>query len=362
MPESVRAVVVTYNRKALLLECLEGIARQTHPVAGVVVVDNASTDGTREALESSGVADRLRIEYLRLTRNGGGSEGFHYGVREALRSGAGGTPGDGARADWLWLMDDDCEPAPTTLADLLASPRAADPGTALIAPLVKAPGGDALPLNRGWTRASWFRAPLVGLSPEHLALPELEVDHVSLVGPLVRTSLAVREAPPRRDFFIWYDDLEWVSRLRRHGRLWLVPGATIVHRDPRPLTSGEVRAHWRDFRRGHAFEDAWKRSYGLRNMIWCGRRDGYVTRGRAASYVAVAAIRTLLFERHRLLSLRLTARYARDGWRGRFVNVTPRDWAELPRARRPLRELEERALGYERDVAEPPRTLSTVRS
>ncbi|MEA2272653.1 MAG: rhamnopyranosyl-N-acetylglucosaminyl-diphospho-decaprenol beta,3/1,4-galactofuranosyltransferase, partial [Solirubrobacteraceae bacterium] len=92
MPDSVQAVVVTYNRRALLLECLEGIARQTHPVAGVLVVDNASTDGTREALERSGVADRLRIDYLRLARNGGGSEGFHYGVREALRPGA---------ADWL---------------------------------------------------------------------------------------------------------------------------------------------------------------------------------------------------------------------------------------------------------------------
>ena len=114
---------------------------------------------------------------------------------------------------------------------------------------------------------------------------------------------------------------------------------------------------------GHAFEDAWKRSYGLRNMIWCGRRDGYVTRGRAASYVAVAWVRTLLFERHRLLSLRLTARYARDGWRGRFVNLPPSDWAELlPRSRGLARTLDQNALRYDEDVAEPVRTLSTVRS
>ena len=61
--ESVQAVVVTHNRKALLLECLEGIARQTHRVAGVLVVDNASTDGTEEALEASGLpAESLLIE------------------------------------------------------------------------------------------------------------------------------------------------------------------------------------------------------------------------------------------------------------------------------------------------------------
>jgi rhamnopyranosyl-N-acetylglucosaminyl-diphospho-decaprenol beta-1,3/1,4-galactofuranosyltransferase len=352
MAESVLAVVVTHNRKALLLECLAGIARQTHPVDGVLVVDNASTDGTRAALEASGLADRLRIDYLRLERNGGGAEGFHYGVREALRAGPG----------WLWLMDDDCEPVPATLSDLLASPRASDPETALVAPLVRSPDGHVLPLNRGWTRASWFRAPLRGLSPEHLAPPEVEVEHVSLVGPLVRTAVAAREEPPRRDFFIWYDDLEWVSRLRRHGRLWLVPGATIVHKDPRPLTSVGLGARWRDFRRGHRFEDSWKRCYGLRNIVWCGRRDGYVTRLRVASYALVATVRTLLFERHRLLSVRLIARYARDGWGGRFANLTPGDWAALPRAARPFRALEAQALGYEGDVAEPVQTLSAMGS
>jgi rhamnopyranosyl-N-acetylglucosaminyl-diphospho-decaprenol beta-1,3/1,4-galactofuranosyltransferase len=348
MAETVQAVVVTHNRRALLLECLEGIAAQTHPVAGVLVVDNASTDGTLEALERSDLAGRLRLDYLRLRRNGGGAEGFHYGVRRALESGA----------DWIWLMDDDCEPLPAALADLLGSSRAVDPTAALLAPIVRAPDGDVLPLNRGWIRPRWFRAPLVGLAPADHLRAELEVDHVSLVGPLVRTRIAAREAPPRRDFFIWFDDLEWVSRLRRHGRLWLVPGAEIVHRDPRPLASVGPRALWRDFRRGHQFADAWKRTYGLRNVVWCGRRDGYVTRGRVASYVAVAAVRTLLFERDKLLSLRLTARYALDGWRGRFVNVTPGDWAGLPGHRRPLRALAERALRYDDEVDEPVRRLA----
>jgi GT2 family glycosyltransferase len=200
----------------------------------------------------------------------------------------------------------------------------------------------------------------VGLAPEDHLRAELEVDHVSLVGPLVRTRIAAREAPPRRDFFIWFDDLEWVSRLRRHGRLWLLPGAEIVHKDPRPLASVGARELWRDFRRGHEFADSWKRTYGLRNIVWCGRRDGYVTRGRVASYVLVATVRTLLFERSKLLSLRLTARYAVDGWRGRFVNVAPSDWAGLPRSRRPLRSLGEHALRYDSDVDEPVRRLTEV--
>jgi len=347
--DSVQAVVVTYNRKALLLECLEAIAGQTHPVAGAIVVDNASTDGTLDALRESGVGDRLAIDYLRLERNGGGAEGFHYGVRAGLDAGA----------DWLWLMDDDCAPAPTCLADLLASDRARDPETALLAPVVTTPDGAVLPLNRGWLRPRWFRSPLVAVSFED-GDTEVDVDHVSLVGPLVRTSVAAREDPPRRDFFIWFDDLEWVSRIRRHGRLCLLPRAEIVHRDPRPMASVGLRALWRDFRRGHEFGESWKRSYGLRNIVWCGRRDGYVTRGRVASYLAVAAVRTILFERHRLLSLRLTLRYALDGWRGRFRNVPPPLWAELPGRRHPFDFLEEHALRYDDDVAEPVRRLAEV--
>ena len=120
----VTAVVVTFNRKELLIECLEALARQTHPLDRVVLVDNASTDGTLQTVEASGIAERLPLDYLRITRNGGGAEGFHYAVRAGLDSGA----------DWIWLMDDDCRPEPDALERLLASEKATAPGTAVLAP------------------------------------------------------------------------------------------------------------------------------------------------------------------------------------------------------------------------------------
>lgn len=345
---SVYAVVVTHNRRALLLECLEALARQTRALDGVLVVDTASTDGTLEALAGSAVALRLALDYLRLTRNGGGAEGFHYGVRHALSR----------DVEWIWLMDDDCAPPPSSLERLLTSPRARDPETVLLAPIVKTPEGEVLPLNRGWMRPRWFRAPLVGLSPADYRRADVEVEHVSLVGPLVRRAAAARIDPPRRDFFIWFDDLEWVSRLRMVGRLWLIPASEIVHRDPRPLESLSLRARWRDFARGQAFDGAWKRSYGLRNVIYCGRRDGYVNAGRALSYVAVAAARALLFEPPRMRTLHLTARYALDGWRGVFRSVTPEHWAALAEHPHPERYIERHALRYDGAVDSEVRSLS----
>src|SRR4051794_13444369 len=100
------AVVVTYNRKVLLGRCLEALERQTRPPEAVLVVDNASTDRTAEL-----VAAQSDARYVRLSRNGGGAEGFHHGVRIALAEEA---------PDWLWLMDDDCIAAPDALERLLA--------------------------------------------------------------------------------------------------------------------------------------------------------------------------------------------------------------------------------------------------
>ena len=51
---TVCAVVVTYNRKNLLLECLEAIRKQTRPVDAIYIIDNASTDGTPEVLKENG--------------------------------------------------------------------------------------------------------------------------------------------------------------------------------------------------------------------------------------------------------------------------------------------------------------------
>lgn len=124
------AVVVTFNRQGLLLECLESLFRQTRPLDGLVLVDNASDDGTPECLLSHGLIPELPpkdfqgiweirhfspsfsaspIHYLRMTENEGGAGGFHEGTKKALALGA----------DWLWLMDDDVEPDVACLEEQL---------------------------------------------------------------------------------------------------------------------------------------------------------------------------------------------------------------------------------------------------
>ena len=343
MPDPrVVAVVVTWNRKELLVECLEALAAQTTPVAEVVLVDNASTDGTREHVGASGLEDRLSIRWLRVERNGGGAEGFHYGVREALR--------DGGDSDWLWLMDDDCAPDPDALAQLLAAPAAARPETTLLAPAVLSADRRLLPLNRGRVRAAWFLAPLVALTTEEHEGPDTEIDFCTFVGPLIRTEAARAAGLPMREMFIRNDDVEYCLRLAGPGRMWLVTRSLIVHKDPVPFVDAQsFLTRVKDFAQPSPLAAEWKHLYALRNLIFLSLRHGVLSTAQAASFAAVQVLRRLLLSERRVRGFRLAGAYARDGFRGRFRNVTPGEWKRVVSAEDPIGELNRSALRYDRD-------------
>ena len=108
--ESVAVVVVTYNRADLLGRTLDGLAAQTHEPDAVIVVDNASTDHTREVLDAHPGVKGLHLQRIHLDENTGGAGGFRAGVESAYDQGF----------DRIWLMDDDVVPAPDCLAVLMA--------------------------------------------------------------------------------------------------------------------------------------------------------------------------------------------------------------------------------------------------
>jgi rhamnopyranosyl-N-acetylglucosaminyl-diphospho-decaprenol beta-1,3/1,4-galactofuranosyltransferase len=103
--EGVCAVVVTYNRKELLRKCLDSLLRQTHALDCILVVDNASTDGTREFVD----AGYPSLQRLNLKVNSGGAGGFKAGMQWAYCRGY----------QWIWVMDDDIEATPECLETML---------------------------------------------------------------------------------------------------------------------------------------------------------------------------------------------------------------------------------------------------
>lgn len=112
----VTVIVVTWNRRRLLEECLESLRGQTFQDFETIVVDNASDDGTRELLESR---QDGRTRVIRNTANRGFCAANNQGIRAA-------------RGEFVALLNNDAAAEAGWLAALAAA-LDADPAAGMAA-------------------------------------------------------------------------------------------------------------------------------------------------------------------------------------------------------------------------------------
>ena len=225
MPDDLRttprivAVAVTFNRRDLVSRLVTETGRGTVLPDEIVVVDNASTDDTVEALRA--LESPVPVTVVELGRNTGGAGGFHAGLAAALERGA----------DLVWLMDDDGVPARDCLELLLPTmwPRvtaghdfvgpavvAEQDGSRLCFP-IRLPGG-----SRVVHRMADVEAAAVDGLVADVVIP--------FNGVLVTRDLVERIGLVREEFFIWGDDVEYLWRARRAGaRIATVVAARFRH-------------------------------------------------------------------------------------------------------------------------------------
>jgi len=318
------AAVVTYNRSALLVECLQALVAQTHPVERVFVVDNASTDGTDDLLSERGLLEDPRVVYERLAENVGGAGGFARAIDAARQTGC----------DWVWAMDDDAEPPPQALGTLLSSPPASDSANAALAQAVINPDGSLQLGARGH-----FRGRPRPLAPDAYVPGQApDLDFATLVGILVRGEAARATDPPRPEFFIWGDDYEWCFRLRRQGAIRLIPESRIVHKD---AGHGFQTHRSRLFNRlpglsfgATPYAGFWRNMCGVRNFVWIKKTyEGQSALG-AVGTIAQFIAKALLYDERAFARIPWIVRAGIDGRLGVFQTVTPQEWARRLAAER----------------------------
>ena len=241
------AVVVTYNRKECLLRCIAALRHQHGEKADILVVDNASDDGTAEALAP--LMEEGVILYRNTGENLGGAGGFNYGMRLAVEMGY----------DRLWVMDDDCIPDTSALSALLWADRRLEGNYGFLSGI-----------------AYWRNGTPCQMNVQKTGLWRKLTDHTSALVPVVMATFVsafipadrVREVGlPIREFFIWSDDLEYTRRLSRRYPCYAVNGCRVLH----------------DMRHNHKVNIATdsldrldRYAYLYRNEVYVYRREGVV--------------------------------------------------------------------------------------
>jgi len=210
------AVVVSWNRRDLLRESLAAIENQTQPPVEVVVVDNASTDGTSEMLR----ADYPHLDRVSLTENTGGAGGFAVGIDRALSF----------EPDLVWLLDDDTVPRPAAAGALMDAWLSYPPVTgrrpSVLASKVVWTDGRLHPMNTARTKPGASPAELRAAS-EVACTP---IRSASFVSAMCDATTIRERGLPIADYFLWNDDFEYTTRLIR-GRVGLhCPASVVVHK------------------------------------------------------------------------------------------------------------------------------------
>jgi GT2 family glycosyltransferase len=322
--------VPTYNRKNLLVRCLQSLLQQTYTVSTIYVIDNGGSDGTRDVLRSEGLLADPRIRYFRLAWNTGSSGAYHFGIRRAVADGA----------DWVWIVDDDSEAQCTTLERLITASQAADPSTVAVCPAVVQPAGDL------WPNTGYFRPHPRGLGIEGFTglVPvdtiaykkgPLRVDWAVTHGLLVRASAIWRVGASKREFFYGYTDIEFTLRLSRLGPIWLIPESVIVDVGAR---AGKPSPHRRRLRRilpipasTTPIELYWRDVLAHRNHAWLMKHYAGESLVRYLFRLLVMMAIIGVSDDRPFLRVRMLAAFGLQARLGTFRRLTPEDWQKIIR-------------------------------
>jgi len=239
---NILAVVVTYNRLESLKKVIEALRNQTKQISAIVVVNNASTDGTEEWLKS-----QSDLQFIQ-QGNIGGAGGFNTGLKYGYEN----------NYEWIWFMDDDVVPQSDCLEKLFDK---ADKKT-LLGSLRYSPSGKVLSNE---TLSFNFSNPFKTMWSELVSEKELsnelaDVEGMTFEGILINRHLIDIIGLPVKDFFLYGDDSDYFIRAKKAGLRVAIATQARVNR----LFEDNIQKQW----------NSPKRYYMVRNVIILDRLYG----------------------------------------------------------------------------------------
>ena len=210
---SVVAVVVTYNRKELLQECIENLLI-SDTKCDILVINNHSIDGTEEYIRT--YVENNQIRYYDTGSNLGGAGGFQYGMRKAVELGY----------EFVWVMDDDCMVHRDTLTEFMDAhitlSKGKNSGYGFLSSKVLWKDGQICEMNvQRYPLTKNIQDFSSELVPTYLA---------SFVSLFIPTDVIREIGLPIKEFFIWSDDWEYTRRISRKYPCFVVTKSQVTHK------------------------------------------------------------------------------------------------------------------------------------
>jgi rhamnopyranosyl-N-acetylglucosaminyl-diphospho-decaprenol beta-1,3/1,4-galactofuranosyltransferase len=304
---TVAAAVTTYNRLESLKRCIDSIRAQERRPDEIIVVNDVSTDGTKEWLDAQ--PDVIAIHQ---PENGGCAGSFHAVFKAAYERGH----------DYIWGMDDDVFPEPDSLRILLdTAEQLKASGTKLGAlTAYQAHWDDGgtiwLPFRLPSTVARAFRYRY--LSPE-IAIERgkgepQEIDLYAFISTLFTREAMAEAGFPRQDFYYYGEDTDLAMRLAEAGfKSYIVPRCVVEH------TGGGFKAP-----ELLPLSANWRYYYMYRNQLALVRmyssRLGAAKAAACQARILMGVCKRLLLEARRgnFRACRLALRGVGDGFTGRM--------------------------------------------
>lgn len=246
MKNKLGVVLVTYNRLHLLKEAIEAINCQTVAFSKIVIVNNCSTDGTKEYLAKFQSDDRFEI--LNMDENLGGAGGFAVGIEKM----------NCFDMDWVLIIDDDAMIAHDYNQQLMKYIEKHEHVNACSG-VVTTNNKITTVHRRRLSNKLLFVEKEV--NAEEYKKESFHCDLATFCGLMIRGEIMREIGVPNKDYFIWYDDTEYCLRLKKYGGIVNVNAAVLNHKTKETKSEGNY------FSRTN-----WKYYYGQRNRLDTARK------------------------------------------------------------------------------------------
>jgi GT2 family glycosyltransferase len=248
----IAAVIVTFNRKILLEEVLDSFDDLIDGPEQLIVVNNNSTDGTKEFLDLwKNESSNFEKTVINLDHNVGGSGGFYAGLEFASK----------LDVDWIWLSDDDAFPYRDAFLRFRNHLNNMNNIDAIAAVCCRVVNKNKIDLaHRRRLKDFFLYKKEVVVAEEEYSKESFSLDLFSYVGVFINIKHLNIVGLTEKDYFIWYDDTEHSYRLSKSGKILCFPDIMIKH----DVEYFDV-------------SNTWKSYYGIRNRLLMYKNKSYKT-------------------------------------------------------------------------------------